>query len=76
MLNRRKASQKERARPSHKEKVNGLLGHGIRIRVGIRIKETKKVKTAKTERKGLLSGLWQSRSSSTSMLVEQSAAAA
>ena len=52
MLNNKRANQKERTKPNQKEKVNGPLGHGIRIkiRIGIRIKETKKVKKAKMEK--------------------------
>ena len=52
MLNNKRASQKERARPKQKERVNGsLVGHGVRIRIGIRIKETKtRSKGQKTEK--------------------------
>ena len=41
LLRTRKGSQKEKRWPSQKEKVNGPLGHWIRVRIGIRIKEPK-----------------------------------
>ena len=47
----RKASQREKERPSQKAKVNGPLGHG-RIRLGIRIRVIKRATKVKMEQEG------------------------